>query len=107
MKAFRDHLIAIEAAKHLLNDVSVNRDVTNGDLVIAVMDRGWVFVGFITLLNDDRVRLDCCHNIHRWGTTQGLGEIAISGPTIDTELKPCEPIFGKPIFLIKASDKWL
>ena len=71
------------------------------------MDRGWVFVGFITKLNDNKIRLDCCHNIHRWGTTQGLGEIALEGPTKNTILYPSAPIVGTPIFLLKTSDKWL
>lgn len=105
---FSDYNATIAAEKHLLNNqTNPLEDVQNGDLVIAVMDRGWVFIGFIMQLNNGKIRLDCCHNIHRWGTTKGLGEIAINGPTSETQLHPCEPIYGTPIFLMKASDKWL
>lgn len=107
MSIFKDYLISKETRTHILNDMDDCGDLKNGDLAIAVMDRGWVFVGFISFLKDERIRLDCCHNIHYWGTTKGLGEIAIHGPTSDTKLNPCEPIFGKPIFLMKASDKWI
>jgi hypothetical protein len=104
---FRQYLIDCEANKKILNDIPDNGDIQNGELTIAVMDKGWVFVGFITKLENDKIRLDCCHNIHRWGTTKGLGEIAENGPTKDTVLYSSEPIFGKPIFLLKTSDKWL
>ena len=107
MTVFKKYLINLEANSKILNDFEDRVDIKDGQLVIAVMDKGWVFVGFVTKLNDDRVRIDCCHNIHRWGTTEGLGEIAENGPTKDTILYSSEPIFGKPIFLMQASDKWI
>lgn len=52
---------------------------------IAVLDRGFVYVG--------RVKTDAewcyitdAHNIRRWGTTKGLGELAAAGPTPNTKL---------------------
>jgi len=107
MKVFKDYAANVATEKTIFNKSTKEGDIQDGDLVIAVLDRGWVFVGFITILDDERIRLDCCHNIHRWGTTTGLGEIAIAGPTSQTILNPSGPVFGKPIFLMKASDAWL
>ena len=53
---------------------------------IVVADRGWVFVGDVyaddngdRLINDAKV-------VRVWGTTKGLGELALTGPTSKTVL---------------------
>lgn len=53
---------------------------------IVVLDRGWVVVGqlekdaeWFTLTNGSVVR--------RWGTTEGIGELAEKGPLIETILE--------------------
>ena len=53
---------------------------------IIVADRGWVFVGDVfsdvngdKLINDTKV-------VRVWGTTKGLGELALTGPTSKTVL---------------------
>jgi hypothetical protein len=79
----------------------------DGDLIIAVMDRGWVFVGLVTKLDGGEVRLDESYNVHRWGTTKGLGEIALNGPTSETVLNPAGTVYGKPILVFSTDiDKW-
>lgn len=59
-----------------------------GDIKIVVLQRGWVMVGRF-----ERIGSDCnLHNasvIRAWGTTQGLGEIALGGPTTNTKLDKC------------------
>ena len=57
------------------------------DVKIAILQRGWVFVGnakqdgeYITLHNAQCIR--------NWGTTRGLGELAENGPTESTKLDP-------------------
>jgi hypothetical protein len=104
---FGDFAASAEAHAKLLGGQNNAEDIKDGELAIAVMDRGWVFVGFITKLSNERIRVDCCHNIHKWGTERGLGQIALDGPTQETLLYPCAPVVGKPLFLIKASDSWL
>ena len=54
-------------------------------LQIAVLDRGWVFIGQATVA-DGILTLSDAKNIRRWGTTKGLGEIATGGPTNKTVL---------------------
>ncbi len=54
---------------------------------IAVVDRGFVYVGRVesgpewTVITDARC-------VRRWGTTNGLGQLALSGPTDTTALDP-------------------
>ena len=58
------------------------------DIKIVVLQRGWVRV-----VRFERSGWDCSlHNasvIRAWGTTKGLGEIAIGGPTTNTKLDKC------------------
>lgn len=57
----------------------------SGDHIV-VCDRGWVYVGDITV-DADYCRIKDAYNIRRWGTTRGLGEL-VSGPTATTVLDP-------------------
>ena len=53
---------------------------------IVVLDRGFVYVGNVTIDGDWCV-IEKAQNIRVWGTTKGLGEL-VSGPTKDTKLDP-------------------
>ena len=79
------------------------------DVRICVLHRGWVLIGeysrkaeFITLKNT--------HVIRRWGTTKGLGEIAVDGPLSGTVLDKepeCEFHTSQCIRTIKCEvSKW-
>lgn len=57
------------------------------DVKIAVLQRGWVFVGRF-FKDGAACRLENSYVIRNWGTTQGLGEIAENGPTSSTKLDP-------------------
>lgn len=59
---------------------------------IVVLDRGFVYVGDITV-DDEWVRIDNAKNIRVWGTTQGLGELR-NGPLSDTKLDVCETVLA-------------
>lgn len=52
---------------------------------IAILQRGWVFVGNFSK-NGSACKLTDAYNIRTWGTTKGLGEIAEGGPTSNTKL---------------------
>ena len=54
---------------------------------IVILDRGFVLVGKVRI-NGDWVETTDASIIRRWGTTKGLGEIALGGPTASTKLDP-------------------
>ena len=57
---------------------------------IVVVQSGWIFVGTKpTTMPLDIVKLTDAACVRRWGTTKGLGELALSGPLKDTVLDPC------------------
>jgi hypothetical protein len=53
--------------------------------VIVVLDRGFVYVGD-TEVDGEWVRIRNAKNVRYWGTTKGLGELALGGPTNKTRL---------------------
>lgn len=60
----------------------------DGEIKIVILQRGWVMIGRF-----ERNGSDCkLHNasvIRNWGTTKGLGELAIEGKKKDTKLDRC------------------
>ena len=53
-------------------------------VAIVVLDRGFVYVGRVTVDGDWCV-IEQAKNIRVWGTTNGLGEL-VNGPTKNTKL---------------------
>lgn len=55
---------------------------------IVVIQAGWVLAGQFSIAKGV-VTLKNCTVIQRWGTTKGLGELALSGPTKESIIHPC------------------
>lgn len=55
---------------------------------IVTADRGWVFVGDVSEKENGDVVVSNGSCIRRWGTTQGLGELALKGALKETVLDP-------------------
>lgn len=55
---------------------------------IVVIQAGWVFVGREIYDDGAKVKFIDSRCIRVWGTTMGLGELALSGPTSSTVLEP-------------------
>lgn len=59
----------------------------NSNIKIVVLQRGWVMVGRFTQV-DDACSLDDAMVIRTWGTSKGLGELALEGKKTSTKLDP-------------------
>jgi hypothetical protein len=72
---------------------------------IVVADRGFVYVGKIEM-DVEHVRLSEAKNIRRWGTTKGLGELVLNGPTGNTTLDNCGSVMipRRAVISIHATD---
>lgn len=80
-----------------------------GEKRIAVLQRGWIYVGdYYREGNDCRLENAAC--IRSWGTSKGLGEIAENGPNDNTKLDPCPTVefhrLGEVLTIICNSKKW-
>lgn len=54
-------------------------------LKIIIAQRGWVFVGRESVAGDE-VTLEDAKCIRRWGTSEGIGQLALEGPQKETKL---------------------
>jgi hypothetical protein len=59
--------------------------VDGSEIKIAILQRGWVFVGRFSQ-EGSRCKMTDAYNIRTWGTTKGLGELAEGGKTDSTKL---------------------
>ena len=64
------------------------KPVPVGDVKIVILPRGWNMIGIFSQ-EGSRCTLSNASVIRRWGTTKGLGELALKGPLKDTILDPC------------------
>ena len=78
--------LMIDEVKYVRAD-TVNQDL-KGDLKIVILQRGWIMIGRLTRTGSDCV-LSNASTIRRWGTTNGLGELANEGIKKDTILDKC------------------
>lgn len=51
-----------------------------GEIKIIVLQRGWVLIGYFSR-EGNNCKLSKAKVIRRWGTSKGLGELAISKPS--------------------------
>lgn len=58
---------------------------TDHGIAIVVADRGWVFVGKTTT-DGEFAHIEGARCVRRWGTSEGLGELAAKGPLPNTRL---------------------
>ena len=54
---------------------------------LVIAQRGWLFVGDVDR-NADEVTIRRAYCVRRWGTTAGIGELALKGPLPNTVLEP-------------------
>ena len=92
----------------IINGETYVKKDDSSPIKICILQRGWVMVGRF-----DRVGNDCTLTdasvIRVWGTTKGLGEIALNGPTSTTRLDPCGIArfdYLTTIAVLDCSDAW-
>lgn len=85
--------------EQVINELEVNgktyvlkgsKPSVDGPIKIAILQRGWVFVGRFKKDGSD-CRLENASCIRQWGTTKGIGELC-DGPTFKTVLDPCQTV---------------
>lgn len=76
----------MDLIKSLISEDTVSDFKVGGsEIKIAILQRGWVFVGRF-FQEGSKCTLTDAYNIRTWGTTKGLGELAESGTTDSTKL---------------------
>ncbi|UXU73670.1 MULTISPECIES: hypothetical protein [unclassified Paracoccus (in: a-proteobacteria)] len=79
-------------------------EATDRQPQIAVLDRGFVYVGYCSV-EGGTLTVTGAQCIRRWGTSRGLGELALEGPKANTKLDPAGTLHapvGSVVHLIDA-----
>ena len=81
------------AVKEMLTEGPLVADATNRSLgyQIVVCQRGFVYAGDVITDGEDYVVQNAV-NIRKWGTTKGLGQLALTGATPTTVVDTCEEV---------------
>jgi hypothetical protein len=77
--------------------------------VIVVVDNGFVFWGDMHV-DGDNCKISEGYNLRRFGTTRGLGQLAIEGPTAETQADKVFLIHvlkTRVVFVMECSDAML
>jgi hypothetical protein len=93
--------ITREAAEALLRPV-LGAMPRSGPVRIVILQRGWVVVGRHRVIDENTHALDGAAVVRQWGTTKGLGQIALDGPTSKTVLDPCGTIEYHPLAAVAS-----
>ena len=76
---------------------------------VVILQRGWVIVGELSQ-SGTTVTINNASVIRLWGTTKGLGQLALEGPQSGTKLDPCGEVKTHELSIIatmKCEDsKW-
>jgi hypothetical protein len=75
----------------LIDGVRYVRESQTSEIKILVLQRGWVVVGRVKK-DGPQVIVTGGGVVRRWGTKQGLGELATKGPLTNTVIDPADVI---------------
>ena len=102
--------LTMQELRDLLTDPAARTLGTSPRREIVVADRGGVFVGFATVAPNGDVSLDDAATVRIWGTSRGLGQLALEGMQPNTKLDPCGsgtvPSSAVVARLLGAEGKW-
>jgi hypothetical protein len=77
---------------------------------IVVLQRGWVVIGRY-FQSGSKCRIENGYVIRRWGTSEGLGQLAVEGPLAETKLEKTPTIRFHELTIVQQIDceekKWL
>ena len=80
-------VISINGMEYVKKD-SVKKEDVKGVVKIVILQRGWVMIGILERSGND-CKLHRASIIRKWGTTKGLGELALEGKKQNTVLDTC------------------
>lgn len=82
---------------------------TSDTVRIVILQRGWVMVGYFSQYGTN-CKLERASVVRCWGTSRGLGEIAMDGPTATTKLDKCPTVRFHELTVVAsidcAEEKW-
>ena len=108
MQLTQNNLKKILSLVELFNEEEELTEI-DGGIKIVILQRGWVFIGRFKKIGS-QCKLHNAYCIRRWGTSEGLGELAFKGKLNDTILEKTPPVKFHELTVIATIDcveeKW-
>ena len=82
----------------------VKEQKTTGVIRIVLLQRGWNLIGRYSQVSESECTLSDASVIRNWGTTKGLGQLAMEGKQPNTKLDPCPTVRFHPLVVIGTID---
>jgi hypothetical protein len=74
----KSETIIVNGVEYVLKGTIISDEPKNSDIKIVILQRGWVMIGRYSQ-EGDKCTLENAYVIRRWGTSKGLGELALEG----------------------------
>ncbi|MCP3873370.1 MAG: hypothetical protein GY699_09485 [Desulfobacteraceae bacterium] len=104
-----EKIIEKEITRLLTGEKKENLQLENQGKKILILQRGWIVVGDVKK-EGNYFYSENTNVIRSWGTTKGIGEIALNGPTSNTKLDPCGDLSVHELAVVGiincVSEKW-
>lgn len=81
----------------------MSNEISNKVRQIVILQRGWIVVGDVEQVGT-KVTITDASVIRRWGTTNGLGQLALAGPTKETILDACGTVRAHELAVVATMD---
>lgn len=111
MKLTETKLKQLTTLLNIMEDFSKSTEnsVNAGNIRIVILQRGWVFIGRFYQC-ESQCELQNAYCIRRWGTTQGLGQLAYEGKQEETVLEKTPTVKFHELTIVATIDceesKW-
>lgn len=100
--------LKVNGQTYVLKD-SVQEEPKNSNIKIAILQRGWVMIGRYSE-EGDNCALENAYVIRSWGTTKGVGELALNGKQTGTKLDKAGSVTFHKLTVVAlincVEDKW-
>ncbi len=82
---------------------NMSKHKTKPPMRIVILHRGWIVIGRVTATKDEVIITDAA-TVRKWGTTDGLGQLAREGKRQETKLDACPTVRVHPLAIIQQID---
>jgi len=95
--------LSLQDLRELIGSPQKTHSTMHGGYKIVVCQRGFVYAGNVELHGDYIVITDAV-NLRVWGTTKGLGELALAGATPETKADACGAVRVHELAVVSMID---
>lgn len=83
----KSNTITVDGVEYVRSDKVSSTPPKGSKIRIVILQRGWIMIGYYKKTGE-QCSLDNAYVIRTWGTSKGIGELALEGKKSNTKLDP-------------------